>query len=210
MSDLFAYTPDQVSRVTGLTRRQLSYWDKTGFFSPHFTGANRPCFRQMYSFEDVVGLRTVANLRHRLPLQELRRIGAWLHERYEEPWATLRFFVVGRQVVFEDPIGHRAVAGSDQVVLPVRLVEVEREVSDAAEALLVREPGQVAHITRNRFVQHNAWVLDGTRIPTSAVWDFHQAGYDRASIQKEYPRLTLADVEAAIEFERRRATTRAG
>jgi uncharacterized protein (DUF433 family) len=159
----------------------------------------------MYSFKDVVGLRTIARLRDRLPLQELRRIGAWLGERYDEPWATLKFFVVGRKVIFEDPDGQRGLAGSAQSVLPIALCEIEAEAEQAARALLKRSEDQIGRIVRNRYVQHNAWVVDGTRIPTAAVWDFHRAGYSAGAIRREYPRLTAADVKAAIAFERQRA-----
>ena len=200
MNALLAYTPDQVCRVTGLTRRQLAYWDDTGFFRPRFAAEGRR-FSRMYGFRDVVGLRTIAKLRTRLPLQELRRIGAWLNERYEEPWSSLRFFVVGRSVVFEDTDSLRGLAGSDQTVLDIRLEEVEHEADVAARRLTERTNEQVGRIVRNRYIQHNAWLIDGTRIPTSAIWNFHEAGYDALAIVSEYPRLTTKDVRAAIEFE---------
>lgn len=204
MTTMLAFTPEQACRVAGLSRRQLSYWDATGFFRPRFVEQTRRRFGKMYSFKDVVGLRTIGKLRDRLPLQELRRIGAWLHQRYDEPWSTLRFFVVGRTVVFEDPTGFRGVAGSDQKVLPISLGEMERESVEASRTLLERTPEQLGRIVRNRYVQHNAWVIDGTRIPTSAIWDFHLDGADVAGIQQEYPRLTRLDIERALEFERGR------
>jgi uncharacterized protein (DUF433 family) len=204
MTTMLAFTPEQACRVAGLSRRQLSYWDATGFFRPRFVEQTRRRFGKMYSFKDVVGLRTIGTLRDRLPLQELRRIGAWLHERYDEPWSTLRFFIVGRTVVFEDPGGVRGVAGSAQQVLPISLGEMERESEEATRSLLERTPDQLGRIVRNRYVQHNAWVIDGTRIPTSAIWDFHRAGADVAGIQREYPRLTKLDIERALEFERER------
>ncbi|MGE5597175.1 MAG: DUF433 domain-containing protein, partial [Hyphomicrobiales bacterium] len=179
---------------------QLAYWERTGFFRPaHTRDSSR--FRAMYSFKDVVALRTLAGLRERLPLQELRKVGAWLRERYDEPWSSLRFFVIGRSVVFEDPQGNRVLAGTDQRVLPIDLGEIERETERLTDGLIARGPEQIGHIVRNRYVQHNAWLLDGTRIPTSAVWNFHEAGYANDEIQREYPRLTLADIEAAIAFE---------
>ena len=209
MGAILAYTPEQVCRVTGLSRRQLRYWDETGFFRPRYAGEGRR-FGRMYSFKDVVGLKTIAKLRDRLPLQELRRIGVWLHERYAEPWTNLQFFVVGRQVVFEDPEGRRGLAGSGQAVLPILLGDVERETEAAAADLLSRRPDQIGHIVRNRYVQHNAWVIDGTRIPTSAVWDFQTAGFSVEQIQREYPRLTVADVLSAIAFEQGQCQERAG
>jgi uncharacterized protein (DUF433 family) len=208
MVALLAFSPDQVSKVTGLSRRQLRYWDETGFFRPRYAAEQRR-FGRMYSFKDVVGLQTIAQLRDRLPLQELRKIGSWLMERYEEPWAELRLFVVGKRVAFEEPSGDRTVAGSGQGVLPICLADVAHQTEQAADELVGRASEQLGRVVRNRYVQHNAWVLDGTRIPTSAIYDFYEAGYQPAEILKEYPRLTPADISAAIEFEQNR-TLKAG
>lgn len=53
-------------------------------------------------------------------------------------------------------------------------------------------------------VQGGLPVIQGTRVPSSAIWSFHAAGYSTASILKEYPHLTREDVEGAISSERRR------
>ncbi len=45
--------------------------------------------------------------------------------------------------------------------------------------------------------------LDGTRIPTALVWDFHEGGAETAEILRAYPSLTEEDVRAAIEHESR-------
>ena len=68
-------------------------------------GFRRRAFGRIYSFRDVVGLRTIAVLRnvHRVPLQELRRVGKWLQERHDAPWSSLRFALQGRKVLFIDP-----------------------------------------------------------------------------------------------------------
>jgi uncharacterized protein (DUF433 family) len=39
------------------------------------------------------------------------------------------------------------------------------------------------------------------------VWSFHQEGFDNSAIQRQYPRLTSTDIDAAITFERRRHAT---
>lgn len=209
MSQLAAFTADHVCRLTGLSARQLRYWDKTGFFSPTLLDDfPRRAFGRIYSFRDVVGLRTIAILRneHRVPLQELRRVGSWLQERHETPWSSLRFALEGRKVVFFDPEAGVAVepTGAGQEVLPISLQPIAEEMSRAADRLRERNPDQIGQIVQNRYVVHNAPVIDGTRIPTSAIWNFHNAGYTAERIISEYPRLTPADVKAAIDFEKRR------
>ena len=209
MAELAAFTADHVSRLTKLSARQLSYWDRTGFFRPTLLREHRRlAFGRIYSFRDVVGLRAIAILRnqHGVPLQELRRVGAWLHEKHDTPWSSLEFALQGHKVVFYDPGSRIAVEprGAGQEVLPIALEPIANEMRDAAESLRNRGRGDIGKLSRNRYVVHNAWVVKGTRIPTTAIWHFHEAGYSTAAIMREYPRLTPSDVRAAIKFEKQR------
>ena len=55
---LLAFTAHHVQRLTGLSARQLGYWDRTGFFSPqHISLTRSHPFGRIYSFRDVVGDR---------------------------------------------------------------------------------------------------------------------------------------------------------
>lgn len=208
MSELLAFTSDHVARLTGLSHRQVRYWDQTEFFAPTLLADHsRRSFGRVYSFRDVVGLRTISVLRnqHRVPLQELRRVGAWLQEeeKHETPWASLRFGLAGRKVVFINPktgLPTEPRTGA-QTVLSIAVDVFASEMLTAAEKLRHRATDQFGEITRNRYVVHNAHVVAGTRIPTRAVWNFHKAGYSVTKIIREYPRLTKEDIRAAIEFE---------
>jgi uncharacterized protein (DUF433 family) len=155
----------------------------------------------------VVGLRTLAVLRreHGVSLDELRKVGAYLTKRRDAPWASLRLRLAGRHVVFEDPESGVAVIGKPlgQAVIPIDLAEIARKMEADAARLRERLPEDYGRITRHRHVNHNAWVIAGTRIPTSAILDFHEAGYSAAAILREYPQLREIDVEAAIAHERR-------
>ncbi len=108
MDELLAFSIERVSRLTGLSVRQLRYWDEKGIFSPQFApqfadeDRDQP-YSRVYSFRDVVGLRTLAQLRKRVPLQELRKLGNWLKQHYDTPWSSLRFYVSGRKIVIDDP-----------------------------------------------------------------------------------------------------------
>jgi uncharacterized protein (DUF433 family) len=209
VTEIAAFTAEHVCRLTGLSPHQVRYWDKTGFFSPTLLDDfKRRAFGRIYSFRDVVGLRTIAILRnqHRIPLQELRRVGAWLYAKHNEPWASLRFALQGRQVVFFDPETDVAIEprGAGQEVLSIALEPIANEMRVAAARLRERTSEQQGQVVRNRYVVHNAWVIAGTRIPTAAIWNYHKAGYSSQQIIQEYPRLSEADVEAAISFERRR------
>jgi uncharacterized protein (DUF433 family) len=204
VAEIVAFTTDHVRRLTGLSTRQIRYWDDTEFFSPTMVdGYRKRAFGRIYSFRDVVGLRTIAVLRKKLPLQELRRVGEWLRQHHEAPWSTLRFALAGRKVVFFDPVTSVPTEprGKGQTVLNVALDVIASEMRQAADKLKQRDAHQIGRIVRNRYVVHNAWTIAGTRISTQAIWNFHRAGYDSDAILKEYPRLKAQDVAAAIEFE---------
>ena len=205
MSELVAFTADHVCRLTGLSQRQLRYWADTEFFSPTIVRAGRRTFGRIYAFRDVVGLRAIAVLRnhYHVSLQELRRVGAWLKQRFEmdSPWASMRLGIAGRTVIFFDPVTAvpTEVGSSEQTVLEFE--PVASDMNAAAQRLRERTSEEIGRIVRNRYVVQNAWVLAGTRVPTRAVWHFHHAGHSDEAILKEYPRLTREDVRAAIEFE---------
>lgn len=206
MAELAAFTADNVCRLTGLSARQVNYWAKTDFFSPTLLDDfKRRAFGKIYSFRDVVGLRTIAILRNEygVPLQELRRVGAWLKRKHDEPWSSLKFALRGRKVVFFEPGTGLAIEpkGAGQEVMSIALEPIAAEMRNAAARLRERRDEQVGQIDRNRYVVHNAWVVAGTRIPTSAIWNYHAAGFSAEQIISEYPRLTAQDVAAAIEFE---------
>lgn len=209
MPGLLAFTASDVARLTGLSTRQLAYWDRTGFFTPTYVpDLPRRTFGRLYSFDDVVGLRTLAILRHRhgIPLQELRRVGEWLRGKHDAPWSAYGFAVVGGRVLIIEPGSGIAVEPRDagQTHIAVALEPIAAEMQRAAEELRTRSPDQIGRIVRNRYLLHNAWTIAGTRIPTRAIWSFHEAGYPLRHILREYPTLRERDIRGAIRFEAER------
>lgn len=211
MNDIiWAFSAGHVCRLTGLSLGQLRYWDRTKFFCPQYASDNRrDPFSRVYSFRDLVGLETLATLRKRndVPLQELRKVNSWLREQYETatPWASLTFAVEGRKVFVGAQHSQSFVeAISGQEVVLVRLKEVVRKLEERIGQLRKRSRREIGDIERHRFVARNAPVLAGTRIPTVAVWQLHEAGYRPSAIIREFPTLKLRDVNAAIAFEQKR------
>src|SRR5207302_10970575 len=87
----------------------------------------------------------------------------------------------------------------DALPIWLGLREVISEMRQAVDNLRKRRADQIGQITRSRFVNHNAAVIAGTRIPVSAIRDFANAGYTPQQIMKEYPDLTERDIEAALK-----------
>jgi len=151
-------------------------------------------------------LRTLALLRreHGLTLEALRPVAAWFtriddeDEERDEAWER-RLWVLDGRVLFEEPAG-----GSAQVsrATLIDLGELSEELGRQWDVMRRRDPATYGKVTRNRYVMHNAWVVAGTRIPTELIRHFAEDGYDEAAILREYPDLTPADVNAALEHER--------
>src|SRR3990172_3598694 len=155
MGNILAFSGHQVCSVTGLTLRQLAYWDKTGFFSPAFPeDGYRSPYSRVYSFRDVVGLRAIAKMRKQfgVPLQQLRQVGAYLADRYDEPWSLLTFYIVVRQVFYKEGEAVRSADLRGQTVFPFAMDRVEAEVRGRAERLLRRSTQDIGRVTRQRFV----------------------------------------------------------
>ena len=215
MTTIVAFSAQDVSRLTGLSLRQLALWDRDGFFVPRYANEDRRLpYSRVYDFRDVVGLRTLALLRNKYNVsrQQLVKINDWLKQHHETPWSSLRFYVGGGKVYFDDPEtgGHMVGFKPGQTAFAFEMDEVERTMSDAAERLKERTPEQIGRVVRNRHVLRNQPVLDGTRVPTAAVWNYHEDGYDTAAILRAYPRLTADDIDAALTYERSLRQQRAG
>lgn len=215
MTVLMAFTVEHAAHVAGVSERRIRYWDTTGVLSPSLShDTPRTPYGRIYSFRDLVGLRTLADLRDRfdVPLQTLRMVGARLRAQSETPWSELRFFVEGTHLYFQDPRSRVLISAIDpgQIKLPLHfdLTAVARETERRAAELGRRHTSDIGEIVTNRYVMGNRPVLAGTRIPTRAVWDFHAAGYDVDQIIDEYPRLTRVDVERAIAYEEQHRTVK--
>lgn len=201
------FSVEQAARLAKLSPRQLRYWDREGVYSPEYGDPDhRYAYNRIYSFRDLVALRTLSQLRKHVSLQELRRIGMWLRERYERPWSELVFYRAGGRVYFDDPRTGVLVATrpKGQTAIPVELERIAAGVQKDVEQLRRRSPGDIGRVTQRRGVIQSSAILAGTRIPTSAIWSFYRDGYAPKEILQQYPHLTLEDVKAAIEYEEKR------
>ena len=199
------FSEDQVQRLTGISKRQLRYWDRTGFFTPSLAEENRRiAFSRIYSFTDVVSLRVLNILRNQygVSLQHLRRAAEDLPQMSEEKWGSTELFVLNRRVVFVEPetTKYREIV-SKQYVIGIPLREIVSDTKRDIKVLRERDKGTAGTIVRSRNICHNAWVMAGTRIRVDSIKEFDKEGYTVRQIQKEYPTLTEADIEAALRHE---------
>jgi uncharacterized protein (DUF433 family) len=205
-----AFSEDHVMRLSGLSKTQLRYWDKTDFFAPSYS-KRRGAYGRVYSFRDVVALRTLSMLRneHKISLQHLRKVAEKLSHLGDKLWADTTLYVLNKEVQFHEPeTGKvRGVLSGQYTAIP--LVSIMNDVSKRAEKLKGRQSDRVGMVERHRHIAHNAWVIAGTRIPTRMIKSFRDAGYSIAQIKKEYPTLTTEDIRAALEHEEKESSSAA-
>lgn len=202
---LAAFTEDQVVRLTGLGKSRLRYWDRTGFFKPSLAHANRRvAFSRIYSFRDVVALRTLKVIRHQynVSLQHLRHVAEKMRSSHDNFWISTTLYVLNRRVHFvnpDDPASEKiedVLNGQYALGIPLRVIaeDTSRDVRELAS----RRAEEAGRIQRARSVRHNAWVIAGTRISVDTIKRFAQDGFSVSEINQQYPSLTPEDIKAAI------------
>ena len=198
---LSAFCVDHVAQITGLSKTRLARWDRLGFFPPEYIGDDdrRNPYARVYSFVDLVGLRTLKILSdvHRVPLEELRKAADELKKRSDRPWSEIPLAVLKRKVVFDLDSKPRNVTDGQYALKHISLQPIAQEIRERANRLRYRDDSKIGQTERRKFVQHNAEVISGTRIPVAAIEGFIKAGYSDHDILDEYPSLMLRDVEAA-------------
>ncbi|MDE2230297.1 MAG: MerR family transcriptional regulator [Alphaproteobacteria bacterium] len=201
-----AFDGEQVVRLTGLSQSQLRYWDDTGFFRPEYGTAHRTPIGRIYSFQNVLGLRTLSVLRkeYQVPLQQLRKVAVELYKHRNEPWSQLTLYVLGKSVYFKEPETGKVREALSGQYTALALKTIAEDLATAANNLRNRTESQIGRIERHRYIVHNAWAMAGSRVPVATIKRFHEAGYSSAAIVREFPVLTKQDVEAAIQYEVKR------
>ena len=72
------FTSAEVVKLTGITPRQLQWWDERGIVAPQREGR-----RRMYSSEDMAEVAVICALRRKgFPLQRIRRIVKFLQKEF--------------------------------------------------------------------------------------------------------------------------------
>ncbi len=71
----------QVCKIVGITYRQLDHWDRTGLLSPSLVPAKGSGTQRLYSYQDVVQLRIIKQLKDAgVSLQRARKAIEFLRE----------------------------------------------------------------------------------------------------------------------------------
>lgn len=91
-----------VADITGLTPRQIDYWDKSHFIKPSLATSSGKGTRRLYDFVDLVQFRVAASLKGKgISLQKMRKCLAYLKkngDKLANPLAALRFVTDGESI----------------------------------------------------------------------------------------------------------------
>lgn len=78
-----AYNVHVAVRVAGLTLRQVRYWDHVGLLKPSVQAARGRGSRRLYSFDDLVELRIIAQLRNSgISLQRIAKVTRFVRRSF--------------------------------------------------------------------------------------------------------------------------------
>jgi DNA-binding transcriptional MerR regulator len=102
------FTAKQVVALTGVPYKRLDSWANSGFLIPSIAEADGTGSRRLYSFQDLVTLRTAKILRDAgISLQGLRKVVQFLRDthRLEQPLAHTRLVVAGDDVLMAQTEG---------------------------------------------------------------------------------------------------------
>lgn len=143
-----AYMLDTVAKLTGATVKQLIHWDRTELVRPSIALAHGKGSRRVYSFLDVLAIKTAVMLRREgISLQKIRRCLRYLSDHQpevEQPFASLNMVTDGASVFMltEDPgeaIADRKVVDTlagGQMLLMVPIGRLACEVKREAARLM--------------------------------------------------------------------------
>jgi DNA-binding transcriptional MerR regulator len=201
-NSLRAFTSEKVRALTGVSPRQLQYWDEEGFLSPSLRRSEGKGRRRLYTFRDLVSLRVVVELRRAgVSLQLIRRVVDHLRNLdYDHPLTEIRFWAVDGQLYFREAETIRGGRRPSQSIISgtVPLAAIVEELEAQIVKLDRRQPGK---LEKRRGALGSKLLIAGTRIPVASVQRLRADGADEDEILSLYPDLTAVDVKAALAVE---------
>lgn len=128
-----AFNTKTVSNITGLTIRQIDYWDRTHFMKPSLKEASGYGTARLYSFTDLVSLRVAKTLIDKgISLQKIRKAIIYLKKNFpdiEKPLTEMRFITDGERifVLTKDDRTILDALSSGQLVMSIAIGQIIEE-----------------------------------------------------------------------------------
>jgi DNA-binding transcriptional MerR regulator len=142
-----SFTSNEVTRLTGITARQLQWWDERGLVVP-----GREGHRRIYSFEDLTEVAVICELRRKgFSLQRMRKVVRFLQKEFSKRLAetvgsssNYHLLTDGRSLYLETSPQHIVdiLKNSRQPMFAICLSDTVREVKAVVSGR--KRPGRCA------------------------------------------------------------------
>jgi uncharacterized protein (DUF433 family) len=201
-----SYPPPLTATLSGATVGQLSYWrrptaSKGVLFAPEY--GSRP--RALYSYRDIIALRMFVQLRGDLSLQKVRKVVAWLEERFPDTHLSahkVKALPGGKTAVWVSPDGEYidVIRQPDQAGFQVVIDDLFKAFTTNAGRRVpdLGEPTQ--GVTIDPEVRGGFPVIEGTRIPYNVIAGLRADGLPADEIAELYPLVTADDIAGAVQL----------
>ena len=94
------YSGHRAAEIVGITYRQLDYWARTDLVRPSLQDASGSGTRRMYSYRDLLELRTIKTLLDSgIKLESVRKVFSYLRENLGEDVASANLVIQGNRSV---------------------------------------------------------------------------------------------------------------
>ncbi len=196
-----SFPEDLTTTLTGVTPYQLRSWRRFGLLVPEVSAKKPP----LYSFRDLVALRTVAHLRSSTSLQKIRKAFAALPEfdLTDHP-SEYSFAVAEDSIVVWTEDGFMDLVKKPGQYHLVSLADIYRPFRNRSNDLVAdfEHPRPKLSVNARRL---GGWpTIDGTRVPFDTVADAMSGDspIGREDIRRFYPGVTAAAADDALDFAR--------
>lgn len=190
------------SRLSGATPAQLAHWRRSGLLVPEVKPRRRPL---LYSFRDIVALRSFARLREKISLQKVRRALQSMHgmDMYDHP-SLYTLTTDGNTIIVQKatdkPVDLVSNPGQEWAI---NFEDVFAEFTNLRGDAVVnlRRPHEFIEIEPQRL---GGWpTIEGTRIPFQTIASLISDGSVKPEdASKLYPSVSPAAARSALDFAR--------
>ncbi len=147
------FNSKMVSRIVGVSLRQIQYWDERGFIRPSVKLAEGRGTKRLYSFSDLVRLKVIKDLTdYGLSLQKIRRCLSYLRRSFPDrpqPLTSLRYLTDGEKLFVLTSDKNKILDVMDrQFVFSLGIGNLVRELNGEVRRITGRAGGQEAREER--------------------------------------------------------------
>lgn len=196
------------SVLTGASPRQLAYWRKaTASAPPLLVPAAKRSGRYLYSWSDVVALRSIVYLRQEKSLHKIRRAVGTLRTLEAGEWDHLaRYHLVSTPttIVVKTPaaqlldLEHKPGTVLEEILMADVLEPFETQEGTAVPAMRAPRP----HLVIDPHLLGGYPVIAGSRVPFDLVAGLADEGAKPAEIVQMFPSVSKRAIPDAREFAR--------